>query len=160
MKKKKKDKSTFWCKEISNHRENQPFAMVGRQFRTSMRENRSFIFFFFFFFFFFLAILHHLLDWKMVSDQFWMIYSIAESPHSGGTAYGPWKRFLIIALPSLYSVLPLSGSFPNTVNSMEGNENSWEGSKLACFWHITFYYYFIYLFFFSSNCWNYRRAHW
>ena len=57
----------------------------------------------------------------------------------GGTAYVPQKQFWIIALPSLYSMIshafPLAASFSNSVNTMEENGNSWQGSRLACFWH-------------------------
>ena len=47
----------------------------GRTAVSSLRngEYRSFILFFF-------TILYHLLDCKMVSDRFWMIYDIAENP--------------------------------------------------------------------------------
>ena len=57
------------------------FAMVGRQFRTSLRiemmstDLLSCLFF---------TILYHLLDCKMVSDRFWMIYGVAENPRPTG----------------------------------------------------------------------------
>ena len=45
-------------------------------------EYRSFILFFF-------TILYHLLDCKIVSDQFWVIYGIAENPQPTGSEIRP-----------------------------------------------------------------------
>ena len=61
----------------SDHSEGLIFAMVGRQFRTSLRIEMvsTDLFILFLFFFCFLGtILYHLLDCKMVSDRFQIFF--------------------------------------------------------------------------------------
>ena len=76
---KKKDKRSVLHFDAKRRLKLPTDAMVGRQFRTYLRiemEYKSFILF-----------LYHslsLLDYKMVSDRFWMIYGIAESPRPTG----------------------------------------------------------------------------
>ena len=45
-------------------------------------------------------------------------------------------------------LFPLAGSFSNTLNTTEGNENGWEGRRFACFWHWHSKHFLIFFFFF------------
>ena len=87
MEKKQDKRSVLTISDISSHRNG---------------EYRSFIFFF--------TILYQLHDCKMVSDQFWMIYSIAENSRPTGKTvkYTPaaWglMQYLLHAAYSSYFV--------------------------------------------------------
>ena len=65
------------------------------------------------------------------------------------TTFLPQKKFWIIALLGQYSIVshvfPWAASFLTSVNAMEENKGSWEGGRLAYFWHWCskkFYYYY------------------
>ena len=73
--------------------------------------------------------------------------------YNGPQMFVPWKRFWIIALLSLYSmvsrVFRLPASISITVNTTDWNGNSWEGRRLTYFWHWrSKHIFFFFLFFF------------